>query len=308
MREQLVGNPDPARMASLQRMNEGTALVQAGRRRAGADALLDAVRIDPDNRDAWLNLGANHYNAGRFLDARRAFERAAEGHGDASTGEVAHAMALALVGLAGESEDPEAADAMVHEALSWLEGEASSLAAAQLLAGTLHEELGALTAANRAYRRAIKLDPTDARAYARLGALYADMGFFAEAIEVLRTGTRLSATPAIVWTAMGRAQAMADDLPGAAESYRQALVLDPGDTDATFGLGMALGELGEIDEAVGLLERYLQAEPDDRRAHLRAAEWRLSQLHVEQLDRKPSAPSPPPTPFAPAAAGSTGRR
>ncbi len=288
-------------------MNEGTALVQSGRPRAGAAALREAVRIDSDNRDAWLNLGANHYNAGRYLDARRAFARAAEGKGAASPAEVAHAMALALVALAAEAQDKAAADELIHEALSWLEGEAGSLAAAQLLAGTLHEDLGATTAADRAYRRAIKLGPTDARAYARLGGLYADNGFFAEAVEVLRTGTRLSSRPAVVWMAMGRAQAMTDELPDAVEAYRKALAveLEPAETaDATFGLGMALAELGEIDEAVGLLERYLRIEPEARAAHLRAAEWRLAQLHLQQLERTPPPPSPAPSP----ADDATGRR
>lgn len=284
-REHLIGDADPARVASIERMNEGTALVEAGRRRAGAAALQEAVRIDPDNRDAWLNLGANHYNEGRLLDARRAFERAAQGQGEATASEVAHATALALVGLADEQADPAAADELVHEALSWLEGEASELAAAQLLAGTLHEGYGATAAANRAYRRAIKLDPTEVRSYARLGALYADHGFFAEAIEVVRTGTRLAEAPAPAWTAMGRAKALADDLPGAAEAYREALAVDGEATDAIFGLGMTLSELGEIDEAVALLERYLEADPEDRAAHLRAAEWRVVQLHMLQLER-----------------------
>ena len=284
-REQLVGESDPARRASIERMNEGTALVEAGRQRAGAAALKEAVRIDADNRDAWLNLGANHYNEGRYQDARRAFARAVEGDGETTSSELAYAMGLALVGLAQEQTDHELASDGLREAISWLEGEAGEVSAAQLLAGTLHEGFGATEAANRAYRRAVKLDPTDGRTFVRLGALYADHGFFAEAVEVLRTGTRLAEDPAPVWAGMGRTKGMAGDLPGATQAYRSALALEPGATDTMFGLGMALGELGEIDEAVELLERYLQAQPLDRAAQLRAAEWRVAQLHLQQVER-----------------------
>jgi predicted CXXCH cytochrome family protein len=62
---------------------------------------------------------------------------------------------------------------------------------------------------------------------------------------------------------LGDAMRRSGDLPGAIEAYRQALAVDPLSSRAQRRLGATLGGAGHADEALAVLEKALQREPDN---------------------------------------------
>ncbi len=57
------------------------------------------------------------------------------------------------------------------------------------------------------------------------------------------------------------------DLPGAIAGFRASLASDPAYTDAAHGLMHALKEAGQLDEAISIAQRLIEAYPDDVLAH-----------------------------------------
>ena len=119
--------------------------------------------------------------------------------------------------------------------------------------------------AGEQYEAALRLDPTDARAYVGVGLLLAMSGRYPEAIERYAAAVRyqpdyLEARLALVdaYRAVGRA----DD--AAAEAAR-AVEIAPGFPDAWLGLGLLLTQLERYREARGRLEDALAIHPDDLR-------------------------------------------
>ena len=61
----------------------------------------------------------------------------------------------------------------------------------------------------------------------------------------------------------GNSQKAAGDLPGAVESYRQALEAEPNYVAALYNLGLALRELENFEEAEACFRRVLEIDPRD---------------------------------------------
>ena len=57
------------------------------------------------------------------------------------------------------------------------------------------------------------------------------------------------------------------DAPGAAQTLRRCLEVDPGMLDAMHGLIRALQETGELDAAIAVAQRLLQLDPEEVLAH-----------------------------------------
>lgn len=90
-------------------------------------------------------------------------------------------------------------------------------------------------AAEGEYELALKEDPSDALAAARLGDIHADR----------------------------------NDLDIAAKFYGQALKAQPANTDALIGLARVESDRGENDKALGMLQNALSADPSNMLAHFR---------------------------------------
>ncbi len=58
-----------------------------------------------------------------------------------------------------------------------------------------------------------------------------------------------------------------DDTAGAIEMYRAALDIDPSDATALAGLGAALDEAGQLEEAIDCFKKALEVASDDVIAH-----------------------------------------
>ena len=119
--------------------------------------------------------------------------------------------------------------------------------------------------AGEQYEAALRLDPTDARAYAGIGLLLIMSGRHAEAIERYAAAVRhqpdfLEARLALVdaYRAVGR-------LEDAVAEAERAVEIEPGFADAWLGLGLLLSQLERYREARDRLEEALAIHPDDLR-------------------------------------------
>ncbi|MGE0363901.1 MAG: winged helix-turn-helix domain-containing protein, partial [Vicinamibacterales bacterium] len=145
--------------------------------------------------------------------------------------------------------------------------------------------------ARQRFERAVQLDPEYAPGHAALGnVLVLLSGFGVEPPQTLlprasaaaRRAVALDATLAAGWQALAHTQTQWDwDWPGAEQSYRRALALDPA---APFNMIFAhlLVGVGRLDEAVAESDRWLDVEPTSA---LRLG----SNCVVKYLARQPAA-------------------
>jgi len=130
------------------------------------------------------------------------------------------------------------------------------------------------------WNRVLEVDPASGRAHRSLGSLHARRLEF-EPAEAHYLAAHVLEPEASRWTLRTYFTTKAGhlskrgDSDGAVESYRAAHHYDPDDTRVSRALGMALVERGEMEEAIGHLERRIARQPRDLAtvmAYARAAE------------------------------------
>ena len=166
--------------------------------------------------------------------------------------------------------------------------------------GRLHQFQGELSAAERAYRKAIKADQDFVEAYNNLGNVLVDRerlqeasGAYRKAIKILPNHPMLlnnlghalqllgESEKAIGWfekaiaqdsnyadayVNLGNALRYTDSPERALGYYRQATTIDPGHAEAFTNMGILLMELKDPDAAVASLEKAVAIKPGDTKA------------------------------------------
>ncbi|HTM01794.1 MAG TPA: tetratricopeptide repeat protein [Candidatus Omnitrophota bacterium] len=125
-------------------------------------------------------------------------------------------------------------------------------ARAHVNAGRDYLTRGQTDEAEREFRLALESEPGNQEALAGLGQVRVKRGAYAEGAEMLERATRSSTQMAASFRSLGDAYAGMGQLDKAAEAYRQAVALTPGDLDSRLALAHSLTEIGEYDEAAGL--------------------------------------------------------
>ena len=122
------------------------------------------------------------------------------------------------------------------------------------------------------YERAIAIDSRHANAYSNLGVLLRATGKPKEAEAAYRTAIRLAPEHADAYTNLGILLNGLQRTKEASDCFCKALTLRPRHRDARRLLALAHCMIGEVDQAVKLLEEWLEEEPDDPiAAHMIAA-------------------------------------
>lgn len=142
-----------------------------------------------------------------------------------------------------------------------------------------HSNLGIILQSTRkfdgaidAYRRAIAIDATHANAHSNLGVLLRATGHPVEAEAAYRTAIRLNPDHIDAYTNLGILLNGLNRTEEAAACYCRVITLRPKHREARRLLALAHCTLGEIDEAVKILEEWLAEEPTDPIArHMLAA-------------------------------------
>jgi predicted TPR repeat methyltransferase len=138
--------------------------------------------------------------------------------------------------------------------------------------GIVFQSDGNLDAAINAYRRAIAIDSSHANAYSNLGVLLRATGKPSEAEAAYRTAIQLNPDHIDAYTNLGILLNGLKRTEEAAACYCKVITLRPRHREARKLLALAHCTLGEVDEAVRVLEEWLDEEPADPVAlHMLAA-------------------------------------
>jgi predicted TPR repeat methyltransferase len=122
------------------------------------------------------------------------------------------------------------------------------------------------------YERAISIDPQHPNAHSNLGVLLRVTGRNDEAEAAYRTAIRLAPDHADAHTNLGILLNNLGRTKEASDCFCRALTLRPKHRDTRRLLVLAHCMIGQVDEAVQLLEQWLAEEPDDPiAAHMLAA-------------------------------------
>ena len=256
----------------------------------GIGYLEEALRLDPDNALAWVDLGRAHLNAA--------------GHGwePAQTGAEA-AREAALRALSIEPDLPEGYLVLGRVQLyfdwNWKEAKASYRRAMELAPGNavgrhgvgiLAQNEGRIEEALDIYRRAVEQDPLSAGAYTRIGIAYLSADRPAEAEAALRKAIELAPQRVTVHAALahallsqGRSKEALEEAEREAEGVYRLLALvaiyhaqgRSADSETAlramiereshhgaFQIAEAYAARGEVNEAFAWLERaHVQRDP-----------------------------------------------
>jgi tetratricopeptide (TPR) repeat protein len=117
-------------------------------------------------------------------------------------------------------------------------------------------------------RRATKRQPPFGPAYHELAFLLFTLKRLDEAIEALRRGIEVAPMMPELSIQLGYLLNEAGDRTGAKAAFGRALSINPGYSDAIFGLAMAHFQGGEYAAAAQHLRAYLVSRPDDHSAWL----------------------------------------
>jgi choline-sulfatase len=138
--------------------------------------------------------------------------------------------------------------------------------------------------AEREYRHALILDPTQAESAANLARLLRESGRRPEAVQLLERARDAGAHAPQVLLELGLAQAEAGNLEPALASFREAARRDPANPIPLDNAALAAYKLGRIRESAALYEQLLRLAPN------RGDAWKtLGALYLYELGEKQEA-------------------
>ncbi len=149
--------------------------------------------------------------------------------------------------------------------------------------------------AERAYARAVELDPDrTAEVASKLASMAADWGREREAARHFAQAERHGGLPAPMHELRGYIALGRNEIPQALRHFRAAQSISPKRPATLAGLGLALVAAGESEEGVEILERALALDPTEGTARLALARWQQSRGDKARA-RKTLADVPPGT-------------
>jgi len=140
-------------------------------------------------------------------------------------------------------------------------------AGALIALGDLQAKTGDLRRSHAYYQRAIDAAPDFPLGYRRAAGIEVQLVLHADAIGHLRQYLELRPGDAVAMRVLGLEQYLDEDVDSAVVTLEQALVLEPDNAQAQFGLGMALADRpDDYARAIENLEAAVAGEPDNAMA------------------------------------------
>ncbi len=219
--------------------------MQSGRLRDAVTTAEDLLKQDPDNLDAHRMLG-------------RIYTRLI---GDQQTNRVNEEMLRKAIEQYQKVTEKDAGDSD-----SWL------------MLGKLYKVSQDSVNSEKAYKKALELDPDNEFALSGLAQLYSDLGDSKSALEMWRKLTDKDPRPPVL-RELARAYEGAHDYKGAAETLRRALSMTPRDPEMKAALAEDLLLSDQVDDALKLYTELAESDPNNARLQLR-----LSQIYRQKHD------------------------
>ena len=132
--------------------------------------------------------------------------------------------------------------------------------------------------AEKAYKKALELDPGNEDAMAGLAMVYSDLGDTKNATDMLRKVAEKDPSPRTLM-ALAATYEQSKDYKLAAETYRRAMEMNPGNADLKRAYAQALFNADDLNAAKTVFEELAAEDPNDLLAALR-----LSQIYRQKRD------------------------
>ena len=236
-----------------------------GLRQPGAaiDAFQRAVALDPKDVAIRFNLGTMLASTGRTDAAIRQLQAAERIQ---SSDPVIHRELASLLDKAGNKERARAERTKLaalkstddrENAISRLNEEASE----SLLAGNAK-------AAAESYRKAIELNPHDAKLHYNLSLALDKLGDFASERKELEKTVELGPNVAVAQNQLGLLALHAEQQAEAEKRFKKALESNPTFSEAQSNLGVLYSQQGKNAEAASLFQQAIKSDPKYSKAYV----------------------------------------
>jgi len=235
----------------------GNEFLAKGMLEEAAECYRQAVAINPDYAEAYLNLGFVLREQKRYEEAERYLKQAVL---------INPAMEDAYYILGGISQERGNLDGAIENYNKTLELKPDFEIVYRDLCHVLFQS-GQTENAKRVIEQGISLNPESAEFYYYLGNLHVYEKGLEQAIACYRKVLSIQPDYAEVHCLLGNLFKDQGDLDEAQDCYRRALALNPDDADAHNNLGAVFQDRGNLDEAQDCYRRALALNPDYVDAH-----------------------------------------
>ena len=220
---------------------------------AAAFATFESIP-DPDRgAEFYLYRAATLLSVGRVDDARTDIDQALAG--DPSDGR-AYALS-AVIAVAQNERDRALADGERGVELS------PRSAAAQIALSYAEQAQFRIEQARETMQQAVRDEPENALAWARLSELWLMQGYRDRALKAAKKARKLAPELGRVETVLGFAALAAIDIAKAKQAFSRAIALNSADPQARFGLGLATIRGGDLEQGGGDIEVAVALDPDE---------------------------------------------
>lgn len=237
-------------------LQQALALFRDGRTDEAARAYEEALRDDPGNAAALIQLGSLRLVQGDVTAAEVLLRRAADASPD-----LAEAQANLAAALQRQDRFDEAIT-RYERALSLDPG----LVDARFAFAVCLQTAGRTEQALACYEALLQVRPDHAEANYGLGMLLAEQGRLVEAIGLFRTAVAADPQFAEAHYQWGRLLALGQGAGRAVSRFHRALAIDPDYTEARLALADTLARLDVKEQAMVAYQAVLAAEPNNEQA------------------------------------------
>jgi tetratricopeptide (TPR) repeat protein len=234
-----------------------------GRVNDSVDALKRAERLEPKNAEVHYYLGVMLAQAARTDEAIQELESAARI--DPADPETHRQLALLLE----KTGNNQAARAEGAKARAWRVREDEQATARKLNAEANQYLLaGNATAAVASYRRALELNPTDAKLHYNLSLALDKLGDRMAERKELEQAVELDPNLAVAQNQLGLLALQQGQATEAEQRFQKALSIDPKYAEAQSNLGVLYSQEGKNTEAASHFQQAIQSDPNYSKAYV----------------------------------------
>ena len=215
------------------------------------EAYKEAIIIKPDFNEAYYGLGLTYFDAKKYEEAAEAFKYVVEKQPD-------NIDAIEALGLANEhlGRYSEASENFKQSIIINPPEKYKSLGLTYSLSGKYEEAIDAC-------KKALELDPNNAKKYSDLGCTYMMAGRNDEAIEACLQAINIDSKCEDAYFWLGNTYHNMGNYEKAIETYKNLLKIDSQYMDAYFEIGNIYAVLNKYEDAINCYNEALKIEPND---------------------------------------------
>jgi tetratricopeptide (TPR) repeat protein len=257
---------------ALQHYNQGVEHHEQGQLDLAVVEYNQAIELDPQLTDAFINRGFAYYNLGDLDQAIDDFDQAIELDPQNSLAYSNRGIAYYELGDLDQAIDDfdQAIELDAQNAMAYSNR------------GLAYSDLGDLDQAIDDFDQAIELDPQISLAYSNRGLAYSALGDLDQAIDDFDQAIEVDPQNSLAYSNRGLAYHNLGDLDQAIADCDQAIELDPQLADAYINRGLAYCDMGNLNQGIADYDQAITLDPQNPLAYNnRGYAYRL----LEDLDR-----------------------